>query len=547
MMNGELRSRIKKWLIFTTAFTVLFNALGATLVFVYFTFIESGLAHAPMVEDLCEHTAFFLERLALIMCVAAVLAWRRASGFRKKLGQTSDGFDLQKLRVLVGDLMSMPYNMALLSAIGWLAGVLLFGYRPLSFHGQGAQIWQFHAHTIVGILFVGAPFTVIAVYFSLEWVLAKKIREAFPWESLLVTPRAHTVSVLRKMAVVLLVMGTVPVSTVSYITLSQIHEIHANRQQIGSFVSQMPLVIAFFLLLAVSAGVGLSVLLAKTVSRPLRRTAEAMERVRHGDLEVHVPVLSNDEIGALGEGFNRMVEGLRERDFIRETFGSYLSPDVVANILRSPEGVNLGGEIREVTVLVSDLRGFTSLSTALGPEVVLRILNMYLESMVDIIMSCGGTIDEFTGDGILAFFGAPHHMKDSQERAVLCAMEMQRRMPELNKRLGGTCLVEAESNAPLLKMGIAINSGTLIVGNIGSEKRKKYGAVGTAINVAFRVEKRAEAGEILLTADVYEKVRHVVDAQPVAGTKLKGIDGLVTLYKVISPEELSAAEKNAIA
>jgi adenylate cyclase len=547
MMNGELRSRIKKWLVLITAFTMFFNALGGTLVFVYFTFIESGLVHYPTDQDLGEHTAFFLKRLALVLCVAAVLGWWRAIPVRKKLGETPDGFDQQKLRSLVGDLMSMPYNMALLSAVGWLAAVVLFGYRPGTFHDSATQSWQLNAHTVVGILFVGAPFTVISVYFALEWWLGKRILDSFPLQSLLVAPRSHTISVLRKMVVVLIVMGTVPVSTVSYLTLSQICEIQMNRQQIGSFISQMPLVIGFFLMVAVVAAVCLSVLLAKSVSQPLRQTVEAMGRVRQGDLDVHVPVLSNDDIGAMGEGFNRMVEGLRERDFIRETFGSYLSPDVVANILQSPEGVNLGGELREVTILVSDLRGFTSLTAALGPEIVLRILNRYLESMVDIIMSGGGTIDEFTGDGILAFFGAPRHMKDSQERAVRCAMEMQRHMPDINQKLRGTCPSQPGSDPCLLRMGIAINSGTLIVGNIGSEKRKKYGAVGTAINVAFRMEKRAEAGEILITADVYEKVSHVVDAQPVHEAKLKGIDGLVTLYRVIGPRERTAAAKKALA
>jgi adenylate cyclase len=542
VMDDKLRSRIKNWLVSITAFTVLFNSLGGTLVFVYFTFIESGLFQTPTNEDLNEHIAFFLKRLALIMGVAAIIGWRQSRPIRKKLGESLGDLDQQKLRALVGDLMSMPYNMAFLSAVGWMVAVALFSYRPSSFSVVGAGPWEWNAHIIVGILFVGAPFTVMSVYFALEWAIRKRIAGSFPVESLLVAPRSRTVSVLKKMVVVLLVMGTVPVSTVSYITLSQICAIQANKLQISSFVSQMPLVIAFFLFVAVVAGVVLSALLAKSVSRPLRQTAEAMELVRQGDLDVRVPVLSNDEIGTMGEGFNRMVEGLRERDFIRETFGSYLSPDVVANILRSPEGVNLGGELREVTILVSDLRGFTSLTAARGPEVVLRILNMYLEAMVDIIMSCGGTIDEFTGDGILAFFGAPRHVRDSQERAVQCAMEMQKCMPELNERLRGICPVAPGSEAPVLEMGIAINSGTLIVGNIGSERRKKYGAVGTAINVAFRIEKRAAAGEIIITADVYEKVLRMVDARSVQEVKLKGIDGAVTLYSVLGTKEHPAAE-----
>ncbi len=239
------------------------------------------------------------------------------------------------------------------------------------------------------------------------------------------------------MVLVSALIGTIPVSMVSYTTLRQICEIQAGRQDISSFVSQMPVVIGFLLFLAVSGSLVLSLLVTKSVSRPLRKAGCAMEKIREGNLDVEIPVVSNDEIGVMMEGFNRMVEGLRERDSIRDTFGSYLSPDVVTQILRSPEGVNLGGELKEVTILVSDLRRFTSSTANLRPESVLKLVNLYLEKMVDVVISHGGIIDEFTGDGILAFFGAPRGLADSQAAAVKCAMEMQGRMPELNRELAG--------------------------------------------------------------------------------------------------------------
>jgi sigma-B regulation protein RsbU (phosphoserine phosphatase) len=540
-MNATLRSKAKKWLIFATATTLFLNGLGATLMFLYFTCIESELVHTSGHADLQDRVAFFLTRAAVIMTAVTALGFKFRRSIIKKLSGPSDGFHREKLASLVSDLMSLPYNMALLSAVGWLAGVVLFGFLPLLVNDPRVQLWKLGTHTIIGILFVGGPFTVTSVYFVLEWKLAQKILGAIPTESLLAAPRSRGVSVLTKMMVVSIMMGIVPVSIVSYITLSQIHEIQAGRQQISSFVSQMPQVISFFLLIAVAVAVVLSVLLARSVSGPLRRTASAMDSVREGNLDVHVPVVSNDEVGSMGEGFNRMVEGLRERDFIRDTFGCYLSPDVVSSIMRSPNGMNLGGELREVTILISDLRGFTSLTATLGPEVVLKIVNRYLEVMVDIIMRFGGTIDEFTGDGILAFFGAPRRMKDSQERCVLCALEMQKSMPDLNRRLGE--MFPSGSEEPLLRMGIAISNGALIVGNIGSEKRKKYGAIGTAINIAFRMEKHAKPGDILVTQDVYEKVLGAVDAQPMPDVEIKGIDDPITLYRVIGPSPTSAAKE----
>ncbi len=170
--------------------------------------------------------------------------------------------------------------------------------------------------------------------------------------------------------------------------------------------------------------------------------------------------------------------------------------------------------------------------------------------MVDIITRYGGTIDEFTGDGILAFFGAPRLMTDAPTRAVQCSIEMQNVMHTLNEELQSDLIAgkeKPEGRDPVnagnpfagqltLRMGIAINKGQLIVGNIGCEQRRKYGAVGTPINVAFRIEKLAGEGAILISEEVYKSVADVITVQPMPGTELKGIDHPVTLYRVIPSE-----------
>ena len=142
-----------------------------------------------------------------------------------------------------------------------------------------------------------------------------------------------------------------------------------------------------------------------------------------------------------------MVSGLRQRDFIRDTFGRYISKDVVDTLLDSPDGLKLGGERREITLLVSDLRGFTSLAGRLPPEDVIRILNRYLERVVEILTRYRGTVDEFQGDGILAFFGAPLAGDDDAARAVACAIEMQRALITLNEEHVESLLHGDESSA----------------------------------------------------------------------------------------------------
>jgi adenylate cyclase len=224
----------------------------------------------------------------------------------------------------------------------------------------------------------------------------------------------------------------------------------------------------------------------------------------------------------------RAVSTERDRRQIRETFGRYMSDDVVTEILKSPGGIKLKGELKDITVLVSDLRGSTPMAEALKPPEVLTVINRYLDRMIDVIVRHEGTIDEFTGDGILVLFGAPRAMQDHAKRAVLCALDMQKAMPELNRE-------NAALGLPELRMGIGINSGELVVGNIGSEQRKKYGAIGSAINVAFRVEAQTNraGGEILITQAVCDRIEWPLELGPARTVSLKGIAEPTVLYPVI--------------
>ncbi len=219
------------------------------------------------------------------------------------------------------------------------------------------------------------------------------------------------------------------------------------------------------------------------------------------------------------------MESLRQRDFIRQTFGRYLSREVVEELLGSPGGLELGGEIREVTFLVSDLRGFMALSMKLSPQEIINILNRYLGRMVEVIRQYGGTLNEIEGDGILTFFGAPLVSKDDHERAVACAIEMQNAMVGLNAE-------QRRLKLPELAMGIGLNTGEVVVGNIGSEERAKYSAIGSPINTAYRVESYTVGRQILISPTTYEKVKPLVRVRGTMEVRFKGIDQPVTLYDV---------------
>ncbi len=281
-----------------------------------------------------------------------------------------------------------------------------------------------------------------------------------------------------------------------------------------------------FTVILIALGLILFWVASTRMLRLLRNLTSAAEEVSQGNLDVTVPAKrSHDEVGRLATSFEGMIEGLKQRDFIRDTFGRYISKEIVDELLNSPDGLKLGGEVREVTFLVSDLRGFTALSSRLEPAEVIDVVNRFLEPMVEIITKYRGTVDEFQGDGILAFFGAPLAAPDDSARAVACAVEMQRALVEINQE-------QRARGMPDLHMGIAINTGEVIVGNIGSEKRTKYGAMGTAINMAYRIESYTVSGQVLISVDTYQKMAEVVQVGETQNLRFKGLEEPVRVYEV---------------
>jgi len=233
---------------------------------------------------------------------------------------------------------------------------------------------------------------------------------------------------------------------------------------------------------------------------------------------------------ATGE-VRRLNEELQRRNqFIRRTFGRYLSDEVVASLLETPEGTRLGGEKRRVTLLMSDLRGFTAAAERLDPEQVVRLLNNYLGAMAEVITRFQGTIDEFIGDGILALFGAPLDREDDAARAAACAVAMQLAMAEVNE-------TNRRDGLPEVQMGVAVHTGEVIVGNIGSQTRAKYGVVGTNVNLTARIESFTLPGQVLVSQSTVDSAGDTLVLgesrsfqakgfkDPVAAYELKGVCG----------------------
>ncbi len=234
--------------------------------------------------------------------------------------------------------------------------------------------------------------------------------------------------------------------------------------------------------------------------------------------------------------------------FIREIFGQYMSDEIVANLLASPNALELGGARRKVTLLYSDLRGFTAMSERLGPEDVVSLLNRYLGVMIDITQQYRGTIEAFTADAIYVVFGVPVAEADDTERAVACAMAMQLAMIPLNESL-------IEDGLPAVEMGIGIHTGEAVVGNFGSERRKKYGVFGSHANLAGRIESSTVGGQVLISEETYREIAslaHVGDpielaakgvATPVTVYDINGLGGPYNLFLPVSEERLRTLDE----
>ncbi len=214
----------------------------------------------------------------------------------------------------------------------------------------------------------------------------------------------------------------------------------------------------------------------RNVREPLTRVIDGASRIAEGRFDTRLELRRDDEFGLLSRHFDQMAAGLEEREVIRATFGRYVAPEVARRLL-AEHRTELGGEERLVTVLFADLRGYSTISERLAPREVVALLNAWLGEMQEAIDAAGGTVIEFLGDAILTVFGAPAPTSDHAERAVRCALEMRRRLVELDRRL----------EVPL-EHRIGVHTGLAVAGNIGSATRTKYTVIGDAVNVAARLE-----------------------------------------------------------
>ena len=267
--------------------------------------------------------------------------------------------------------------------------------------------------------------------------------------------------------------------------------------------------------------------LGRLVITPINMFMDSMQRVRDGDLKTRVVLQRTDEIGVLADTYNFMVQGLSERERLKDAFNRYVSKQVYAQL--EAGAIKLTGEQREATILFSDIRSFTALSEQLTPRDIVDMLNEYFNEMVEIVFKYDGFLNKFIGDAMMAVYNAPIDQPEPELKAVKTALEMLDALQRLNAK-------RTQRGQFPLRIGIGINTGMVVAGNIGHEQRLEYTVIGDAVNLAQRIESQTKVSgaSLLVSETTYARVAQYVIAEALPAVKVKGKQDAVPLYAITS-------------
>ncbi|MGK5094329.1 adenylate/guanylate cyclase domain-containing protein [Deltaproteobacteria bacterium TL4] len=309
------------------------------------------------------------------------------------------------------------------------------------------------------------------------------------------------------------------------------------------FYSHLSRVLNMIALLGIATAVFFSVVFSRSVVRTIQNLSTGADAVKNGNLEVQLPILSQDELGQLAQAFNSMIQGLQEKERITRTFKKYVNSSIVDEILKSR--VTLGGEKKDVTIYFSDIANFTTFSEKLPPEELLSFLNQYLTKMAQILEQHSAIVDKYIGDAIMAFWGAPLHAENHARLACLTALVQA----PLQQQFQDQWTRYAMPSRFVTRIGI--HSGEAIVGNIGSEDRMDYTIIGNAVNLASRLESlnKFYGTSILISENTFRAIDpNEFLTRTLDSVQVKGKSEMVQVYELMgfrnaaSPQQLMLVE-----
>jgi adenylate cyclase len=473
---------------------VIANIVGAVTVFLFANFVVPTPDLDNEDEIRLVNLIGFTVYLGGAVLIGSVWGSRRMQAMREFLNEERDPTREERREVLLG-----PIRLGVVNAVLWLAAIPIFGALNTAYDSElGLAV-------ATTILLGGITTTAIAYLFS-----ERVLRGATAAVMAARAPRRPVVPGVAARTVIAWALGTgVPLLGMLMVAIYTVGGEDIDRRELALTVlglGGLGLVIG---LLAV-------VLAARAAADPINSVRDALAEVERGELDVQVPVYDASEVGLLQAGFNRMVEGLRERERIREAFGTYVDRDVAEHILS--EGTSLEGEEVEVTLMFLDVWNFTKFAESAPAHEVVATLNRLFELVVPIVHEHGGHVDKFVGDGLLAVFGAPRRAADHAERGLKAACRIA---AEVEREFGDE-----------LRVGIGLNSGKVAAGSVGGAGRLEFSVIGDAVNVAARVESatRETGDSVLLSEATRGLLSDSNSLEPRERIELKGKSEPVTLY-----------------
>lgn len=416
------------------------------------------------------------------------------------------------LRASVSDgatvrLLNAPFVLALFTVAGWLVGSLAFVVAAL---GTSLTIPAEYMLQVVFVSLILSSIAFVVIYYAVEaFNRTIVVPRLFPRGGFTDTPGLARATTRTRLIILYLVASLLPLLLLARIALL------LNNEGANAFGEDIAVPIAIL-----AAGVGavalaITLFKATAIADPVSHMVEAAERIKRFDLDVEIPVVSTDELGLLSERLNEMVQGLRDRERMRDVFGRVVDPSVRDRLLSGE--IDLGGEEVEATVLFLDVVGFTTLSESMEPADVVRLLNTLFTECAERIADAGGHIDKYIGDAVMAVFGTPSPLDNHAAAALRAVSSIRRAEPAISRAL-------ESAGYPRVALRAGIHTGRVLAGNIGSPQRIEYTVIGDAVNTASRLVTAAKEHRVatLASATTVEHAGGVPGATSVGAVALRG-------------------------
>ena len=499
---------------------MLFSTMVANMVGVFVVLFLSSRPlwmPEPQLMALADRiTAFFLPCAFLVPAILILLYEKPIRFYAKKVFHgipVSEEATFKARRKLLNE----PFFLIALSFGVWLVAAFLYSGIFWAYNAPSENI----QNAFLLSLYTGLITSTVA-FFVFEFVMQRRLVPFFfPKGRLSAVAGALRIRIRTRLVAFFFASSLIPL----LIVLNDIREAHYFAEDPSVALERLQTTVPSAIVVFLATAVWLTFLVSSNLTKPLQEIIRVLKEVRNGVFEDQVQVTSNDEIGYTGDAINEMTEGLKERDFIKETFGKYVTKEIRDEILSG--NVPLDGELKEVTVLFADLRDFTPMVEAIPPKEVVKIINGYFKEMEEAIRKHHGLVLQYIGDEIEAVFGAPISLEGHPSRALEAALEMKRRLKAVNEDL-------ASRGYPPLAHGIGIHTGDVLAANIGSPDRLSYALVGDTVNLASRLQSlNKELGtDIIVSAATRCRINGTFSFKEWPATKVKGKQEEVKIFSI---------------